>query len=183
MASTPPILEYLPGFEILTKHKEVIRQFFSYTIILILKLIACYKISYMTISRVLNYKALEHARPTRIKLLYFSNNLQVRQIIIYCNNSQEYRTLDYIYFYDKLYLEYNTETLERYLKETSYFCYIACQKPYFSFLQANNQMIQGLGYIFQRKEIEQRIVLQLDEIIFLVSRHTIKQKDIYNLYE
>jgi hypothetical protein len=80
----------------------------------------------MTISRVLNYKALEHARPTRTGRLRLLNNLQVRWIIAYCNNSWEYRTFDYIYFYDKLYLEYNTETLECYLKKTSYFCCIAC---------------------------------------------------------
>ena len=50
MASKPPIPEYLPGFEILTKHKEAIRQLFSYTAIPIPKLAARYKVSYMTIS-------------------------------------------------------------------------------------------------------------------------------------
>jgi hypothetical protein len=41
----------------------------------------------MTISRVLNYKALERARPTRTRQLYLLNNLQVRWIITYCSDS------------------------------------------------------------------------------------------------
>jgi hypothetical protein len=44
MASTPPMPEHLPGFEILTKNKEAIRQLVNYAAILIPKLMARYKL-------------------------------------------------------------------------------------------------------------------------------------------
>ena len=65
MASTPPNPEHLPGFEILTKHKEAIRQLVNFAAIPIPKLEAYYKLSYLTILKVLYYKAPERARPTR----------------------------------------------------------------------------------------------------------------------
>jgi hypothetical protein len=49
MASTPPMPEHLPGFEILTKHKEAICQLFNFAVILIRNLIVCYKLSYTLI--------------------------------------------------------------------------------------------------------------------------------------
>jgi len=75
MTSTPPMLEHLPGFEILTKHKEAIRQLVNYAAIPIPKLIARYKLGYSTIRRVLNYEALERARPTRTGRPRLLNNL------------------------------------------------------------------------------------------------------------
>jgi hypothetical protein len=56
MASTPLIPDYIPGFEILTKHKEAIRQLVHYASIPIPKLAARYKVSYTTIRRIFNYK-------------------------------------------------------------------------------------------------------------------------------
>jgi hypothetical protein len=75
MTSTPPMLEHLPGFEILTKHKEAIHQLVNYAAIPIPKLMARYKLSYSTIRRVLNYEALERARPTRTGRPRLLNNL------------------------------------------------------------------------------------------------------------
>ncbi len=48
--------EHLPGFEILTKHKEVIRQLINYAAIPIPKLMAHYKLG-IPQSVVLNYEA------------------------------------------------------------------------------------------------------------------------------
>ena len=55
MASTPPNPEHLLGFEILTKHKEAIRQLVNLAAILIPKLKAYYRLSYSTILKVLYY--------------------------------------------------------------------------------------------------------------------------------
>lgn len=65
MASTPPMPEYVPGFEILTKHKEAIRQLVNYASIPIPKLAVRYNLSCRSIRRVLNYEVPERARPTR----------------------------------------------------------------------------------------------------------------------
>lgn len=141
MTSTPPMPEHLPGFEILTKHKEAIRQLVNYAAIPIPKLMARYKLGYSTIRRVLNYEAPERARPTRTRRPRLLNNLQIRWIIAYCSESWEHRVLDYVRLYDELKLECSVETLEQRLKEAGYFRCVACQKPYLTLFKANNRMI------------------------------------------
>jgi hypothetical protein len=183
MATTPPNPEYLPGFEILTKHKEAIRQLVNFASIPIPKLEAYYKLGYSTILQVLHYEALERARPSRTSRPRILNGPQVRWIIAYVSSSWEHRTLDYQYLHDKLHLECSAQTLERQLKEAGYYRYVACQKPYLTLLQADNRMIWGLGYIFWRREFEWRRILWSDEVIFLVGGRTIKQKVTRNLCE
>lgn len=61
MASTPPMEDHLPGFEILTKHKEAIRQLYNFAGIPIPKLMNRYHLGYTSIRRVLGYEAPEHA--------------------------------------------------------------------------------------------------------------------------
>ena len=87
MASTPPNPEHLPGFEILTKHKEAIRQLVNFAAIPIPKLEAYYKLSYLTILKVLYYKALEQACLTRTGCLQMLNQAQVCWIIAYVSSS------------------------------------------------------------------------------------------------
>jgi hypothetical protein len=58
MASIPLIPDYIPSFEILTKHKEAIRQLVYYASIPIPKLTVYYKVNYTTIRRIFNYKIL-----------------------------------------------------------------------------------------------------------------------------
>ena len=124
------MLEHLPGFEILTKHKEAIRQLFNFAAIPIPKLMVRYKLGYTSIRRVLNYEAPERARPTRTGRPRSLNDLQVRWIIAYCSDSWEHRILNYVLLHNELHLECTLKTLERRLKESGYFRYVACQKPY-----------------------------------------------------
>ncbi|RFU26349.1 hypothetical protein B7463_g9989, partial [Scytalidium lignicola] len=183
MTTTPPNPEHLPGFEILTKHKEAIRQLVNFAGIPIPKLEKYYKLSYSTILKVLHYEAPERARPSRTGRPRMLNGPQIRWIIAYISSSWEYRILDFQHLHDELHLECSTQTLERRLKEAGYFRCVACQKPYLTLLQANNRMIWGLGHIFWRKEFEWRRVLWSDEVTFLVGGRTVKQKVTRNLCE
>ena len=128
------MLEHLPGFEILTKHKEAIRQLYNYAAIPIPKLMARYYLTYRTMTQVLNYEAPERARPTRTGRPRLLNALQVRWIIAYCSDSWEHRILDYVRLHDELHLECSAQTLERRLKEAGYYRCVACQKPYLTLL-------------------------------------------------
>jgi hypothetical protein len=55
---TPPLqFDYQTGQEILTKHKEAIRQLYGFAKIPIERLMAQYKLGRSTIVKILNYKA------------------------------------------------------------------------------------------------------------------------------
>ncbi|CZR66730.1 uncharacterized protein PAC_16631 [Phialocephala subalpina] len=105
MATTPPNPKYLPSFEILTKHKEMIRQLVNFAGVPIPKLEAYYKLGYSPILKVLHYEAPERARPFRTGRPRILNGLQVRWIIAYVSFSWEHRTFDYRHLYDELHLE------------------------------------------------------------------------------
>jgi hypothetical protein len=126
MATTPPNPEHLPGFEILTKHKEAIRQLVNFAGIPIPKLEAYYKLGYSSILKVLHYEALERARPSHTGRPRMLNGAQVRWIIAYVSSSWEHRTLDYQHLYNELHLECSAQTLERRLKEAGYYRCVAC---------------------------------------------------------
>jgi hypothetical protein len=66
MATTPLMLDHLPGFEIPIKHKEAIRQIHKFAKILVEALMDRYSLSKSTIKKVLAYNVLERARITRI---------------------------------------------------------------------------------------------------------------------
>jgi transposase len=136
MSTTPPPPELLPGYKVPTKHKEAIYQLYSFAKILIEAIIDRYKLSKSGVYKIFNYKVPEQARPTRRGRPGKLNNLQVYKIIEYCSQSWEYRILDYIYLQYKLDLVYSPRTLEQQLKQYSYFCCVACQKPYFILVQA-----------------------------------------------
>jgi hypothetical protein len=62
---TPPMLDYIPGYEILTKHKEAIRQLYKFAKMGLQSLKGYYTLTYTTISKILQYNVLKRARPTR----------------------------------------------------------------------------------------------------------------------
>jgi hypothetical protein len=110
--------DQLPGFEILTKHKEAIRQLYRFAKILIESLMDQYSLSKTSIVQVLAYDKPEKARigcnlTRRPKML---SDIQVDQIIEYLSNSWEYRVLNYGLLYDELKLVCSVKTLERRLK-------------------------------------------------------------------
>jgi hypothetical protein len=89
--ATPPMPEHLPGYEILTKHKEAIRQLHKYAKISVLQLSGYYSLTRDTITRILAYDYPEHARPTRTSRPRKSlNEQEVRDIIEYISNSHEH---------------------------------------------------------------------------------------------
>jgi Mor family transcriptional regulator len=65
MDTTPPPLnfDYQPGFEIAIKHKEAIRQLYSFAGKLVKELIDRYKLSKSLIVHILLYKHPKHAQP------------------------------------------------------------------------------------------------------------------------
>ena len=66
MTTTPPnpMPEHQPGFEILTKHKEAIRQLHALAKWGPVRLGEAYYLTRWTISRILNYDNPERTRPT-----------------------------------------------------------------------------------------------------------------------
>ena len=87
MATTPPMPDHLPGFEIPTKHKEAIRQLHGFAKVPIEALIDRYSLSKSTIKKVLFYDAPEQARITRTGRPKKLSNAQVDQIIEYLSDS------------------------------------------------------------------------------------------------
>jgi hypothetical protein len=66
MPPTPPPLDFnhQPGFEIPTKHKEVIRQLYGFAGKSVEELMAQYQLGKSIINYVLSYKHPEGAQPT-----------------------------------------------------------------------------------------------------------------------
>jgi hypothetical protein len=127
LPTTPPMPEHLPGYEIATKHKEAIRQLYKFAKIGLQQLAGYYAIGESTVRRVLQYDQPERARPTRTRRLRESlNDQEVRDIIEYISDSHEHRVLNWVKLRDELNLNCLASTLERRLKEASYFRCIAC---------------------------------------------------------
>ena len=63
--TTPPMPEHLPGYKILTKHKEAIRQLYKYVKIGLQQLSGYYSLTTDTVSQILHYDYSERVRPTR----------------------------------------------------------------------------------------------------------------------
>jgi hypothetical protein len=66
------------------------------------------------------------------------------------------------------------KTLERRLKQRSYFRCVACQKPYLTTAQVLGRLLWAIAHIFWTKEWLK--VLWSDEVTFLVGGRTVKQR-------
>ena len=94
---TPPMPEHLAGCEILTKHKEAMRQLYKYANIGLQQLSGYYEVGIGTVCRVLQYDRPERARPTRTGRPRESlNDQEVRDIIEYISDSHEHRVLNWV---------------------------------------------------------------------------------------
>ena len=112
MASTPPLdFDHQKGYEIPTKHKEAICQLFQFRKVPKLQLQERYKLSDMTINRILAYDAPEQKRTTRVGKLKKLSNAQVNNIIKYCSENYEQRCLDYEHLVHELKLNIIASTL------------------------------------------------------------------------
>ena len=89
MAPTTPLLDfsYKKGFEIPTKHKEVIRQLHWFGKVLVYTLIVCYKLSDTIIRKILSYLAPERLRPNRKGPSFLLLNTKIDEIILYYTES------------------------------------------------------------------------------------------------
>jgi hypothetical protein len=115
--ATPPLnFEHLLGQEIETKHKEAIRQLYSFAKILVELLITRYELLRSTIEKILQYDTLERTRITRTGKPSLLTDTQVDEIIKYASKTWEYRILDYTLLYNELKLEYTPKPLEIRLK-------------------------------------------------------------------
>ena len=84
---TPPMPEHVPGDEILTKHKEAIRQLYKQAKFMPAHLAVLYNIRESSINRVLRYDKPERARPTRTGATRKLNDAQVNWIIEYLSET------------------------------------------------------------------------------------------------
>jgi hypothetical protein len=131
--TTPPLVfNYNKGEEIETKHKEAIRQLYSFAKVLVELFIMQYKLGRSTIEKILRYDAPERSRISRFGRPSLLTNTQVDEIIEYLSESWEHRILDFEILCNELELECSVITLERRLKQRGYFRCVACQKPYFT---------------------------------------------------
>ena len=82
--TTPPLdFNHLPREEIETKHKEAIRQLYSFAKILVKLLITRYELPRLIIKKILRYDALKRTRITRTGRPSLFTNTQVDKIIKY----------------------------------------------------------------------------------------------------
>jgi hypothetical protein len=147
--TTPPLdFEHLPGQEISTKYKEVIRQLYSFAKVSIKSLIARYKFSKLTINRVLSYDQLERARVSRTSRLIILSDLKVDEIIKYLSESWNTRILKYSEVMKELKLSCTIVRLEKRLKQRGYHRYVVCQKPYLIAAQVTARLLWAIVYIF-----------------------------------
>jgi hypothetical protein len=96
---TPPIVNYLPGHEILTKHKKTIRQLYKFAKIGLQQLKGYYNLADSIVRKILRYNIPEITRPTRTGRPRESLNTQeVSDIIKYISTDYSTRVLDYTQF-------------------------------------------------------------------------------------
>jgi hypothetical protein len=117
-ATYDPALDfnYLPGEEILTKHKEAIRQLYSFAKVPIKDLIACYKLGKSTICCVLSYNQPERACLTRTGRPTLLSNSQVDEIIEHLFELWDNRILKYFKVIKELNLPCTAISLKHKLK-------------------------------------------------------------------
>ena len=75
--TTPPMRDQVPGEEILTEHKEAIRQLYKQAKFMPAHLAVLYHVGESTINRVLRYDQITRTRPNRIGRPHLLNDAQV----------------------------------------------------------------------------------------------------------
>jgi len=151
--TTPPLnFNYLLGAEIPTKHKEAIRQLYSFAKIPVELLMTQYKLGRSTIEKILQYDAPERTRISRTGRPSFLTDKQADEIIEYLSESWEHRILDFALLRDELQLRCTVKTLERRLKQRGYFRCVACQKPYLTAAQVLARFLWAITHIFWTTE-------------------------------
>ena len=113
---TPPMLDHIPGAEILTKDKEAIRQLYKQAKFIPSHLSVLYNVGESTINRVLRYDQITRARPTRTGRPYLLNDPQINWIIEWLSETYRQRTLNWTKVHDELKLKCSVKTLEVRLK-------------------------------------------------------------------
>ena len=152
LPTTPPMPEHVPGEEILTKHKEAIRQLYIRAKFMPAHLAVLYNVGVSTINRVLRYDAPERPRPNRTGLAYKLNDAYVNWIIEYLSETYRQRTLNWVQLHDELGLTCTTKTLVQRLKQRGYFRCVACQKPYLTPDQVHARFLWAITHIFWHLE-------------------------------
>jgi hypothetical protein len=99
--NTPPMPEHVLGDEILTKHKEAIRQLYKQAKFMPSHLAVLYHVGESSINRVLRYDAPERARPTRTGPVYKLNDTLVNWIIEYLSETYRQRTINWVHLHDQ----------------------------------------------------------------------------------
>lgn len=112
MAPTTPKLDFkhLPGFEVPTKYKKVIRQFYGFAKIPVEKLIARYKLPKSTIFKIVAYDKPECFRRKRGSANVLPDS-KIDEIIEYLLGSWDTRVLDWVYLQDELNLACSPQIL------------------------------------------------------------------------
>ena len=89
MTSTPPPLDfqYLPGYEIPTKHKEAIRQLHWFGHIPVLIIQERYYLNESSVRRILSFDYPERRRPNRTGPAFLLSDTKVNEIINYLSES------------------------------------------------------------------------------------------------
>ena len=180
---TPPPDDWHPrkGFEILTKHKNAIRQLHIYGKVSICVLQIRYRdpvtkkpLGYTTIRKILGYPAPERRRPNRTGPKFLLSNREVDEVIIYCTQSWEHRILQYPKLREELGLKCSVQTLERRLNQRGYYRCVACQKPYLTIEQVKARYLWAVAHIFWTWQW--LTILWSDEVTFLVGGRSAKAK-------
>jgi hypothetical protein len=173
-STTSPLdFDHKPGYEIPTKHKEAIRQLYSFAKIPIEGLMERYHLGRTTIVKILEYEKPEHVQRKRGSATILSD-LKVDEIIEYLSTSWNTHKLDWTYLCAELNLPCAPTTLAKRLKQRGYFRCTACQKPYLTVAQVLSRFIWAITHIFWTTEWLK--VLWSDEVTFLVGGRTLKQK-------
>jgi transposase len=146
--TTPPILDYIPGNEILIEYKEAIRQLYKQAKFMPSHLAVLYYVGEAIINRVLRYDTIYRTRLTRTGRPHLLNDVQVNWIIEWLSETYRQRTLNWVKLHDKLKLKCSIKTLEVRLKQRGYFRYVAYQKPYLTPDQVHVRFLWAIIYIF-----------------------------------
>ncbi len=171
---TPPMPDHIPGHEILSKHKEAIRQLYKRAKFVPSHIATIYGVGESTINRVLRYDYVERARPNRTGRPSFLNDTQVNWIIEYLSETYRQRCLNWVALREELDLKCSARTLELRLKQRGYFRCVACQKPYLTPAQVLSRFLWAITHIFWH--LEWRKILWSDEVTFLIGGRSVKEK-------
>jgi transposase len=144
--------DHVPGKEILTEHKEAIRQLYKQAKFIPAHLAVLYNVGESTINRVLRYDQITRERPTRTGRPHLLNDVQINWIIEWLSETYRQRTLNWVKVHDELGLRCSVKTLECRLKQRGYFRYVACQKPYLTPDQVHARFLWAIAHIFWHLE-------------------------------